>query len=191
MTTVHQLLSTWSSTGTVSSTALNFTILAISRFFLNSIFDGRTLSCPACIEGTRSGAFKSIEGCSSKEPFEYKIIKCTDTEWIKQSKFRGRNLACNLFNPLKNGDVIVFDPMLASGSRRQCRFDIGQVTKISYPYDIEISVLKSITPTEYIWKQSVQNIQRDVLRFKFLDNPIMQNKIVLNGGIFTAITKNF
>ena len=147
--------------------------------------------CPACIEGTRSGAFKSIEGCSSKEPFEYKIIKCTDTEWIKQSKFRGRNLACNLFNTLKNGDVIVFDPMLASGSRRQCRFDIGQVTKISYPYDIEISVLKSITPTEYIWKQSVQNIQRDVLRFKFLDNPIMQNKIVLNGGIFTAITKNF
>ena len=147
--------------------------------------------CPACIKGTRSGSFKSIEGCFSREPFEYKIIRCTDAAWIKESRTRVHNLACSLFNTLKKGDVIAFDPILTSGSRRQCRFDIGQVVNISYPYDIEISTWKSITSTEYIRKKTSQNIHRDTVRYKFIDNPIIQNKIVLTDTIFTTITKNF
>ena len=147
--------------------------------------------CPACIKGTRSGSFKSIEGCFSREPFEYKIIRCSDAAWIKESKTRVRNLACNLFNTLKIGDVIAFDPMLTSGSRRQCRFDIGQVINISYPYDIEISTWSSLTSTEYVLKKTFQNIHRDTVRYKFIDNPIIQNKIVLTDKIFTTITKNF
>ena len=147
--------------------------------------------CPACIRGVRSGAFNSIKGCFSKERFEYKIIRCTDRAWINTSKVRIHDLACNLFNTLKNGDMIAFDPMLSNGSRRQCRFDIGQVVRISYPYDIEISMWKSLTSTEYVSKLTVQNIHRDALRFKFVDNPILQNKIVLNDEIFTRITKNF
>lgn len=81
--------------------------------------------------------------------------------------------------------------MLSNGSRRQCRFDIGQVVRISYPYDIEISMWKSLTSTEYVSKLTVQNIHRDALRFKFVDTPILQNKIVLTDEIFTRITKNF
>ena len=77
---------------------------------------------------------------SCKDRFEYKIIRCTDRAWINKSKVRIHDLACNLFNTLKNGDIIAFDPMLSNGSRRQCRFDIGQVVRISYPYDIEISM---------------------------------------------------
>lgn len=96
-----------------------------------------------------------------------------------------------LFNTLRVGDIIAFDPMLSNGRRRQCRFDIGQVVEISYPYDIEISVWKSITSTEYVEKLTLTNIRRDALRFKFADNPIVQNKIVLNHEIFTKITKNF
>ena len=86
--------------------------------------------CPACIRGMRSGAFKSIEGCFSKEPFEYKIIKCTDLAWINESRTRVHNLGRHLFNSQRVGGVIAFDPQLPSGSRRQCRFDIGQVVKI-------------------------------------------------------------
>ena len=147
--------------------------------------------CPACIKGTRSGSFKSIEGCFSREPFEYKIIRCSDAAWIKESKTRVRNLACNLFNTLKIGDVIAFDPMLTSGSRRQCRFDIGQVLNISYPYDIEVSTWSSLTSTEYVLKKTFQNIHWDTVRYKFLHNPIMQNKLVLTNVIFTRRKKNF
>ena len=68
---------------------------------------------------------------------------------------------------------------------------IGQVVKIFYPYDVEISVWKSITSTEYVGKLTLNNIHRDALRFKFADNPILQNKIVLNDEIFATITKNF
>ena len=81
--------------------------------------------------------------------------------------------------------------MLSNGSRRQCRLDISQVVEISYPYDIEISVWKSITSTEYVEKLTLTNIRRDALRFKFADNPIMQNKIVLNHEIYTKKTKSF
>ena len=101
------------------------------------------------------------------------------------------NLACILFNTLKNGDVIALDPILTSGSRGQCRFDISQVVNISYPYDIEISTWKSFTSTEYIRKKTGQNIHRYTVRYTFVDNPIMRNKFVLTDKIFTTITKNF
>ena len=81
--------------------------------------------------------------------------------------------------------------MLSNGSRRQCRLDIGQAVEMSYPYDIEISVWKSITSTEYVEKLTLTNIRRDALRFKFADNPIMQNKIFLNHEIYTKKTKSF
>lgn len=147
--------------------------------------------CPACIRGKRSGPFKSIEGCFSRELMEYKIIRCTDISWVNTSKTRVHNLACSLFNTLKEGDVIAYDPFLASGSRRQCRFDIGQVVRIAYPYEIEVSIWKSITSREYSKKPSVQNIHRDAVRFTFVESPIVQNKIVLTDEIFTIITKNF
>jgi hypothetical protein len=146
--------------------------------------------CPACIRGKRSGAYKSIEGCFSKELMEYKIIKCTDIAWVNMSKDRVRNLACILLNTLKEGDVTAFDPMLASGSRRQCLFDIGQVVRVSYPYEIDVSIWKR-TSREYIKKPSVRNIHRDAVRFKFVVSPIMQNKIVLSDEVFTKITKSF
>jgi hypothetical protein len=92
-------------------------------------------------------------------------------------------------NTLKEGDVIAFDPMLARGSRRQYRFDIGQVVRVSYPYEIEVSIRKSITSSEFIKKPSVWNIHKDADRFKFVVSPIMQNKIVLSDEIFTKITK--
>ena len=133
----------------------------------------------------------SDRGRSSQSRFEYKIIKCTDRAWINDTKVRIHNLACSLFDTLKDGDIIAFDPMLSNGSRRQCRFDIGQVVKISYPCDIEISVWKSLTSTEYVRKLTLHNIHRDALRFKFVDNPILQNKIVLNEETFTKIAKNF
>ena len=167
------------------------------RFFFEAMHRGglgfqlSACWCPACIRGVRSGAFKSIEGCFSRERFEYKIIRCTDRAWINDAKVRIHNLACALFNTLRDGDTIAFDPMLSNGSRRQCRFDIGQVVVISYPYDIKISVWKSITSTEYVEKLTLTNIRRDALRFKFADYPIMQNKIVLNHEIFTKITKTF
>ena len=66
-----------------------------------------------------------------------------------------------------------------------------QVVRISYPYDIEVSMWKSITAKEYTKKPSVQNIHRDAVRFTFVDSPIIQNKIVLTDEIFTKITKNF
>jgi hypothetical protein len=91
---------------------------------------------------------------------EYKIIKCTYTAWVNISKTRVRNLAGHLFNRLKEGDVIAFDPNLPSGSRRQCRLDIGQVVRILYPYHIEVSIWKGIKSKEYIKKPSVQNIHR-------------------------------
>jgi hypothetical protein len=147
--------------------------------------------CPACIRGKRSGAFKTIEGCFSREPMEYKIIKCTDAAWVIMSKARVRSSACYLFNTLTVGDVTAFDPILPSGSRMQRRLNIGQVVRTSYPYDIEVSIWKSVTSKEYIKKPSVQNIHRDAVRFTFVNSPIIQNKIVLTEEIFSTTTKKF
>jgi hypothetical protein len=122
-----------------------------------------------------------------------KLVDGLDDMAINENKWRNVNpkKLKTLIGSKDAGDVIVFDPMLTSGSRRQCRFDIGQVVRISYPYDIEVSTWRSLTSTEYVLKKMVQNIHRDTVRYKFDDNPIMQNKIVLTDEIFTTITKNF
>ena len=154
--------------------------------------------CAACIRGLRHGAFKGILGCFSGEPLEYRVLKRTDLAWEIDTNNRTRNLACDLSRTLQIGDVIAYDPKLSTGSRRSCRFDIGQVTLINYPYSIVVSSFKSDSDTDYVMKSITSTtIHRDTIRFRFPFNPItistIRNKniykIVLSDEIYTTITK--
>ena len=132
---------------------------------------------------------------------EYRVLKRTDEAWLLDTYNRTRNLACDLSTTLKIGDVIAYDPLLATGNRRICRFDIGEVTLIEYPYKIEVSTFKSNDGTEYEQKSKIKiaEIHRDTIRYKFSYNPATvsgigkqkKSKIKLSDETFATITKNF
>ena len=62
-------------------------------------------------------------------------------------------LASQIFDTMIAGDVVAFDPQLDSRSKRQSRFDVGQVIITNHPSIIEVLMRRSVTPSEYVMKQ--------------------------------------
>lgn len=157
--------------------------------------------CSPCIRGIRQGAFKGIQGCYSGESLEYKVLRRKDIAWVTETESRTRSLACDLSRTLKSGDVIAYDPRLLHTNRRSCRFNIGEVISIQYPYDIFVNLFESNSNTQYVRKNLINCVQIHsyALRYKFANNPMIvstiQNKTVykleLTDEIFATITKNF
>jgi hypothetical protein len=146
--------------------------------------------CHACVRGVRSKAFGPIEGCLSLEPMEYKIIRRTDPVWLNDKLIRTENLAREIFNKLKAGEVIAFDFNI---NKKLNKIFIGLVDTIDYPSHIKVIIFNDSNRNDYHRLPLVNNriIHRNSLRYRFNYNPIVDNKICLSEDVFKTITENF